>query len=61
MKTEILEPEIVTSPDKAKLQSLANSLRHHPMPTFGNIKIGAIVAIKIEELAKWIEAQIERL
>jgi hypothetical protein len=55
------EKKAAAAPDKAKLQAFADTLREMPMPTLKTTLLTPLIAVKIEELALWIEARIERL
>lgn len=49
------------APDKAKMQSFAQYIREVPLPKLSNTKVLALLPVKIEELAVWVESQIARL
>jgi len=46
------------APDNAKLKAFAKTLREMEIPTLSATLLTPTIAVKIEELAKWIEAQI---
>jgi hypothetical protein len=49
------------APDKAREQAFADILRELPLPELKTSEALDLLPAKIEELALWIEARIERL
>ena len=59
--TPLILSETMHTPDKAKIQAFADSLRELPLPALKTKQVLGLLPVKIEELAVWVESQIARL